>query len=501
VIPVSSIKTQSDTRPEQRRELAQLRSEYAMFIAGKWVTADDGATMESIDPSTEDTLATFPAAGARDVDQAVIGGIEAQKEWYARGWQHRATVLNKIADRLAGDADRFAMIDAIDGGIPVNGMIKDVNNSVAYLRYFAGIASELKGQSIESPGDSINIVLREPYGVVGRIVPFNHPLQFAAAALASPLAAGNAVILKPSDHTPLSTLHLAELLEDLVPPGLVSIITGDYRAGSALVEHPKVPRVGFTGSVASGRAVLRGAAEHIKHVSLELGGKNPMIVFPDSDLDRVTGAAVDCMNLRRGQGQSCGSPSRIFVHRDIYDEFVGALRALLAGFSVGDPADPAVDMGPLAYRAHYERVCGYVTAGLEDGAHLAVGGNRPPGLDRGFYLEPTIFTDVTTSMRIAQEEIFGPVISILKWDDEDEVLAWANELPLGLTANIWTRDINRALRFAKSTQAGYVWVNGTGARPWGAPFGGHKLSGLGSENDLGELLSYTQVRNISFGAQ
>jgi betaine-aldehyde dehydrogenase len=376
-------------------------------------------------------------------------------------------------------------------------MKKDVQNGVDFLLYFAGLASELKGWTLET-GQGVNYTLREPYGVVGRIIPFNHPIQFAAAAIAAPLAAGNAIVLKPAEQTPLSALRFAELAADLLPAGTINVVTGDGpTTGAALVAHPDVPRIAFTGSVATGRAVLKGAAEHIKTVTLELGGKNPQIIFPDVGLEQVARATVDAMNFRRGQGQSCGSPSRVFVHAEIHDDFVEMLKSLVEDFQVGDPLDSATDMGPLAYAAHYERVTGYVASGKAEGARLVTGGDRPADAEHGYFLEPTIFDRVDPEMTIAREEIFGPVVSVLSWTDENEVLATANALPLGLTANIWTNNLSAALGLSRAVEAGYVWVNGRGQRPFGAPFGGYKYSGLGKENDLDELLSYTRVKNVN----
>jgi betaine-aldehyde dehydrogenase len=480
------------------RTRGRIRKTYGMFIGGSWVEAASRQTIASVDPTTEETLASVPLAGPEDIQRAVDAASQAQREWGALSWQERARLLRELARRLQEHATEFCELDAIDGGIPVTGMKKDVQNGVDFLLYFAGLASELKGWTIEVPGAGINYTQREPYGVVGRIVPFNHPLQFAAAAIAAPLAAGNSVILKPAEQTPISALRLAELTQDLLPAGVVNVVTGDGpMTGAAIVAHPGVPRIGFTGSVAGGRAVLRAAAEHIKSVSLELGGKNPLIVFADVDVAAVARATVDAMNFRRGQGQSCGSPSRVFVHAEIHDAFVEELKTSMDTLLVGDPLLGETDMGPLAFAAHYERVTGYVEAGKQEGARLVTGGRRPAGSERGYFLQPTLFDRVEPSMRIAREEIFGPVVSTLAWTNEEAVLAEANALPLGLTANIWTNDLSAALRFAGRIQAGYVWINGRGQRPFGAPFGGYKESGLGKENDLDELLSYTRVKNVN----
>jgi betaine-aldehyde dehydrogenase len=481
-------------------ERPALRAEYGLFIDGSFARAAAGRTITSIDPTTEQPLAHVAAGGAADVERAAQAARRAWRGWWELGWQHRAAVLREMAQRLADNAGEFAALDAVDGGLPVTGMTKDIANSVNYLLYYAGIASELKGETIETSAGSINLTLREPYGVVGRIVPFNHPLQFAVQGIGGALAAGNAIVLKPSDHTPISALRFAELVADLLPPGVLNIVPGDLEAGSAIVDSPLIPRIAFTGSVASGKAVMRAGAANLKVVTLELGGKNPMIIHPDVDMTKVADAAVVAMNLQRVQGQSCGSPSRIFAHEAIRADFLDAISERLAKFRTGDPLDEASDMGPLAFRTHYDRVLGFVDGARAQGATLVTGGGRPDGLDSGLFLAPTVFADVTPSMTIANDEIFGPVISVLSWTDQDEVLAVANSLPVGLTANIWTNDLSAAVRMAKAVEAGYVWVNGQGQRPLGAPFGGHKESGIGSENDLAELLSYTKTKNININA-
>lgn len=329
-------------------------------------------------------------------------------------------------------------------------------------------------------------------------MPFNHPFKFAAGKAAAPLAAGNAVIVKPGEQTSMSALELARIAADVLPPGVLNVVTGrGATAGAALVGHPDVPRIAFTGSVPSGRAVLRGAVEEIKHVSLELGGKNPIVVFPDVDPVRAARAAVAGMNIARCTGQSCGSTSRLFVHDDVRGPFVEALVARLSELRIGDPMDEGTEVGPLAFRAHHERVLSYVESGRREGATLVHGGERPSHLTRGFFLEPTVFTDVDDGMAIAREEIFGPVMSVLHWRDWDDVVGRANATRLGLTANVWTNDVSTAIRTARALEAGYVYVNGSGRRPAGMPFGGWKHSGLGKENGLQELLSYTREKSVT----
>jgi betaine-aldehyde dehydrogenase len=309
--------------------------------------------------------------------------------------------------------------------------------------------------------------------------------------------AGNTIVVKPSEHTSLSSLRFAQLAADVLPEGVLNVVTGlGHEAGAALVEHPDVPRVAFTGGVPTGRSILRSGADRIKHVTVELGGKNPMIVFPDADVKSAASAAVAGMNLKRSMGQSCRSTSRLLLHESLVAEFTDALAEKVDGLRIGDPRRDDVDMGPLAFAAHYERVMRYIETGKEEGARLVTGGGRPPGIDRGYYVAPTIFADVEPTMRIATEEIFGPVICIIAWSDYDEMLEIANGVEYGLTANIWTNDLSAAYRTARRVQAGMVWVNGNGSAPRGVPFGGYKQSGLGKEGGLSELLGYTREKSL-----
>jgi betaine-aldehyde dehydrogenase len=467
-----------------------------MFVGGDWVDADSGTTVQSVDPSTEEPIGLVPCASAADVDRAVRSAQAAAPAWAETPWTERAALLRSLAARIQDVAEELAQLDTRDAGLPLTGSRGDVRAAVNELVHFAGIAGELKGQTLPPSGAQLASTHREPYGVVGRIIPFNHPFKFAASKCAAPLMAGNTVVLKPSEHTSLSALRLAALTQDLLPAGVLNVVTGPAATGAAIVGHPDVPRVAFTGSVPSGRAVLRAAAEHIKHVTLELGGKNPMVVFDDADPRRAAAGAVAGMNLRRSMGQSCQSNSRILVHRSRKQEFLAALADVVDGLRVGHPREETTDLGPLAFREHYERVLAYVDAGRREGARVLTGGGRPASLPRGYYLEPTVFVDVEPRMRIAREEIFGPVMVVLDWDDEDEMVELANAVDYGLTANVWTNNLGRAHRTAQRLQAGTVWVNGDGRKPLGTPFGGFKHSGLGLEGSLEELVSYTRSKSV-----
>lgn len=472
--------------------------ESELFIGGAFQPSAGDATFDTVDPATEQTLATLAEASSVDLDRAVATALEAQREWSALPWQRRARTLQAIADALEAHAEELARLDVFDSGNPIVAMRNDVTGGLAELRFYAGLASEVKGTTQPASPDAVTFTERTPYGVVGRLVPYNHPFKAAVGKIAAPLIAGNAVILKPSEHAPLSALEMARLIQPILPAGLLSVLTGQGSGvGADMVGHPLVPRISFTGSVATGRAVLRAAAEHIKHVTVELGGKNPFVLFPDADVRRAAQAAVKGMNLARSSGQSCQSTSRIYVHADIKDAFIGALLEVVSGLRIGDPHDEATDLGPLSFRAHYDRVLDYIARGSSEGATLLSGGGRPAEFDRGFYVAPTIFSDVTDDMTVAREEIFGPVMSVLAWTDPEDVIARANNTQYGLTANVWSANASQALRAARAIDAGYVFVNSQGTRPLGAPFGGWKASGLGKGSTIKELISYTREKSIT----
>jgi betaine-aldehyde dehydrogenase len=468
-----------------------------MYVGGVWADAVSGERIESVDPSTEQVIGTVPAGGAADVEAAVEAAADAAPGWAATAWSARAKLLRELADRIDSVAEDLARLEVRDCGNPLAGTSADVVGAGVDLRYFAGIAPGTTGTTGTADSPTVSYTMRMPYGIVGRIIPFNHPFKFAAGKIAAPLAAGNTVILKPHEATSLTAIELAKLADGLLPPGVLSVLTGAGReVGAALVGHPRVPRIAFTGSVPTGRALLHTAADQIKHLTLELGGKNPLIVFPDVDPVAAAHAAVAGMNIARSNGQSCGSTSRIFVHRSVRGPFLDALLDRVGKLRIGDPMDLDTEVGPLAFRAHYERVLNYIRIGRQEGATLAYGGSRPAGLATGYYVEPTVFTDVTDDMTIAREEIFGPVMSVFDWTDVDDVIARANDSTMGLTANVWTNDVSVAHRTAAALEAGYVYINGNGRRPTGMPFGGWKHSGLGKEHCVEELLSYTREKTI-----
>ena len=456
-----------------------------------------GGEADVFSPATGEALCRIAEAGVADVDAAVAAARDGFKLWRRVPPLERAKVLRAAADALRRHGRELAMLDAADGGNPVTEMAGDVAVAAAQMDFFAGLVTEMKGASIPVGPDAVNFSVREPRGVVARIIPFNHPFMFCAGKSAAPLAAGNAVIIKPPEQAPLSALRLAELIGGLFPPGVFNVVPGRREVGARLAGHPDVAMVALIGSVPTGRAVMRAAAETVKPVLLELGGKNALIAFPDADPDRVAAAVVSGMNFT-WCGQSCGSTSRAFLHAAIHDAVVERIPAHAARFRPGLPTDPATTMGAIASKAQYDRIMGFIAAAAREGARLVCGGRRPdaPELARGWFVEPTVFADVTADMTIAREEIFGPVLSVLRWDDEDSMVAAVNRPEYGLTCSIWTDDLVTAHRTAAAVEAGYVWINDTSKHFLGSPFGGFKQSGLGREECLDELLAFTQEKNI-----
>jgi acyl-CoA reductase-like NAD-dependent aldehyde dehydrogenase len=361
------------------------------------------------------------------------------------------------------------------------------------------MARTLKGDVVPASPGNLHYTSYSPYGVVGRICAFNHPVMFAATRPLPALIAGNALVLKPAPQTSLSTLGLAELFAEAFPPGVVNVVTGGADAGDALVTHPTVKRIAFTGSVQTGLKIQARGAEsgNVKHLSLELGGKNAMVIFPDVDVDEAVEGAIYGMNFNVCQGQSCGSNSRVLVHRRVYDEFVSKAADKLREYTVGVAYTEEADMGPLVSAQHHERVSGFVESGVSDGATLVAGGDRPAGTPSGgYFMNPALFADVTPSMAIGYEEIFGPVMSVFVWDDYDSMIEMANSVDLGLTASVWTHDLDLAHKTADLIDAGYVWVNDSTRHYFGTPFGGTKNSGIGREESLDELISYMETKVV-----
>ncbi len=467
------------------------------YYGGAWHDPASGAFAETLNPSSGESLGRVGIGGAADVDAAVAAAKRGFVEWRAVPPLERAKILRRIAQLLRENAGELALIDAANCGNPVREMASDAMVAAAQIDFFAGLVTEMKGSSIPMGPDVVNFSVREPVGVVVRIVPFNHPFMFAAGKSAAPLAAGNAVVIKPPDQAPLSALRLAELVDGLLPAGVFNVVPGDRATGAALASHRDVAMVAIIGSVAAGRAVMRAASETIKPLLLELGGKNALIAYPDADPDEVAAAVIGGMNFT-WCGQSCGSTSRAFIHASIYDTVLARIRTRIAFFKPGLATDPATTMGAIVSRAQLDRVLAYIEAAKREGARLLCGGKRPsdPRLAAGFFVEPTVFVDVKPTMRIAREEIFGPVLAVLSWSDEPGMLDAVNGVEYGLTCSIWTNDLSTAHRTAIAVQAGYVWINEVGKHFLGAPFGGVKQSGFGREECLEEMLRFTQEKNI-----
>jgi betaine-aldehyde dehydrogenase len=466
------------------------------YYGGKW-QKPLGPMVEVTSPGTGQSLGQVMEGTAADAQAAIAAAKAAYREWRRVPPLERAKMLRAIAEVLRKNGEELAMIDAADCGNPYSEMVRDAQVGAAQLDFYAGLVTEMKGASIPMGPDVVNFSVREPYGVVGRIIPFNHPFMFAAGKSGAPLAAGNTVVLKPPEQAPLSALRLAELIDGILPPGVWNVVPGGREVGQVLASHPDVASVALIGSVPTGRAVMKAAADTLKPILLELGGKNALIAFPDADLDAVAAAMVDGMNFT-WCGQSCGSTSRAFLHAKIHDAVLERAQASIKRYRPGIPTDSATTMGAIISKVQHERILVFIESAKQEGARLVTGGSVPndPRLSRGLFIEPTIFADVTMDMRIGREEIFGPVLSVFKWNDEQDMLAQVNQVEYGLTCSIWTNDLSTAHRTAGAVEAGYVWINEVSKHFLGAPFGGYKQSGIGREECIEELLRFTREKNI-----
>jgi acyl-CoA reductase-like NAD-dependent aldehyde dehydrogenase len=485
------------TTTNERRASGAARR--GLFIDGEFTSSRSGRTFPTVNPATGAILAEVDEAGADDVDAAVESGRAALGgEWGRASGARRAQLLWSLADLVEARLEDLARIDALDAGKPIrDGRSIDGPGAVGLLRYFAGVAQTLRGSEIPVPG-FLNYTAIEPFGVVGAIIPWNYPLYNAVLKVAPALACGNVVVLKPAEQTPLSALELGVLaIESGFPPGVLNVVPGfGPGAGARLVAHPDVPKIAFTGSTDVGRAIMRSAADSVKSLTLELGGKGPNIVFADADLDDAVAASL--YSVFRNQGQTCSAGTRVIIDRAIEQQFVERVVAAGRALVIGDPIDPRTRLGPLVSADQLARVHGYIASGLEEGAELATGGVAPdlPGLREGYFLQPTVFRQVEQTMRIAREEIFGPVLTISTFDDEDEAVAMANDVDYGLSAALWTRDIKRAHRTASRLEAGMIWINTIHAGAPGSPAGGFKQSGIGVEKGLEAVREYTRIKSV-----
>jgi betaine-aldehyde dehydrogenase len=471
-----------------------------MWIGGQWVDAQSGATRDVINPADGSVLARIPEAGSEDVRRAVCQARIAFEEgpWPALPARERGTLLFKIAEAIRAKAGAFAEMDTRNMGKPIVEAEFDVADAAHCFEYYGGLASKIHGETLDVPDNALSMVVREPVGVVGQIIPWNYPLLMVAWKLAPALAAGCTVVLKPAEQTPLSALMLGELLESLdVPRGVVNIVTGDGpTAGAALVADPGVDKVAFTGGVDTGRLVIKSAADTIKRMSIELGGKNPNIVFADADFDAAVDGAL--FGAFANQGEVCSAGSRLLVERSIYDRMLDALAGKSDRIRLGDPLDRNTKMGPLVTREHQQKVLEYIDVGKHEG-RLIVGGGVPRGaaFSNGCYVEPTIFADVDNKARIAQEEIFGPVLVVIPFDEEADAVRIANDTPYGLAGAVWTRDVFRGIRVLKQIRAGILWLNTYHPTYNEAPWGGYKQSGFGRELGPYGLEHYLETKQIN----
>lgn len=478
----------SDLKLPDRRDI---------YYGGRWNSPKSGIYTDVRSPGTGESLGKVAHGSASDVDEAVRAAALAFETWRSIKPLERAAILRQIAVILRANARELAMIDSASTGNPVREMMSDANVAAMGMEFYAGLVTEMKGSSIPMGPDMVSFSVREPFGVVGRIIPFNHPLMFCAYRAAAPLAAGNTLVVKPPDQAPLSSLHFAELIDGLLPPGVFNVVPGDHTTGEALARHPEVRKIALIGSVPAGRAVMKAAADTIKPVVLELGGKNALIAFADANPESVAGGMVAGMNFT-WCGQSCGSTSRAFVHASIYDRVLEDLKRRCEELKPGNPTEMTTDMGAIVSQIQFDRIMAYIDSAKNEGARLLCGGTRPndPALANGHYILPTVFVDVEPHMTIAREEIFGPVLSVFKWEDERRMIRDVNALEYGLTCSIWTKDLVRAHQTARDVQAGYVWVNAVSRHYLGASFGGFKQSGIGREEGIEELFAYSQEKSI-----
>ncbi len=488
---------------EQSTVVYELPAKRQHYYGGAWHASVSGAVTDVQSPSTGDSLGTVSSGGADDVERAVAAAASAFATWRDTPAQQRAQCIRAGSAILRAHGEELAWLDAVDGGNPFQAMLYDVEISAAYMDYFAGLVTEIKGVTIPIAPGMLNYTLREPLGVVARIGAFNHPLLFVAGKVGAPLAAGNTIIIKPAEQTPLSALRIADLWSGVFPPGVFNVITGGREAGAALAEHPRVAKIGFIGSINAGRAVMKAASGTLKALTLELGGKNALIACADASPSEIADGVVRGMNFRYVTGQSCNSTSRVFLHAAIHDATIPEIVRKVSEIRIGLPTDRDAEMGCLSSAAQFDKTMSYIRSGQEEGARLVCGGRRPadPRLAKGYFVEPTVFADVTDDMRIAREEIFGPVVSILRWSDESDLVARVNALDYGLTASIWTHDLERAHRLAERVQAGYIWINNASTHHVGVPFGGYKQSGIGREESIDELLACTQIKNVNVNLQ
>ncbi len=467
------------------------------FIGGQYVEATSGETFPTVNPATGDVLTSVQQASAADVDGAVRSARAAFEEWRGLSGAARGRVLADAVRLLRERNDELAELEVLDTGKPISeALVVDVASGADCIEYYAGVAATLHGEHLDF-GANWGYTRREPLGVCAGIGAWNYPLQIACWKSAPALACGNAMVFKPAELTPLTAPKLAEIYAEAgVPAGLFNVVQGDHRVGQALCGHPGIAKVSLTGEVGTGKKVMAQASTTLQHVTLELGGKSPLIVFADADLDNAVSGAM--LGNFYTQGEVCSNGTRVFVHRDVHDEFVARLVARVGKMVIGDPLDPTTHVGALISEDHLHKVLGYIEAGVAGGARLAAGGSRvtTPACATGYFVEPTVFVGCHDAMSVVREEIFGPVMTVLAFDTEDEVITRANSTPYGLAAGVFTRDLARAHRVIACLEAGTTWINTYNITPIELPFGGYKQSGIGRENGSAAIEHYTQLKSV-----
>ncbi len=468
-----------------------------LYIGGAYVDAASGETFDTINPATGAVICSVQQAGQADVDRAVAAAVEGQAVWAAMTGAERGRIMNEAVRILRARNDELAALEVLDTGKPIQeAKVVDVASGADAIEYFAGLAAGLHGEHYDL-GASFAYTRREPLGVCAGIGAWNYPIQIACWKSAPALACGNAMVFKPAELTPLTALRVAEIYTEAgVPPGVFNVVQGDGRVGAMLTAHPDIAKVSLTGEVGTGKKVMAAAADTLKHVTLELGGKSPLIVFADADLHNAVSAAL--MANFYTQGEICSNGTRVFVEESIHNAFIDRLVARTEKMVIGDPMDPATHIGALISEDHMNKVLGYIEQGRAAGARLLTGGNRytADGCEAGYFVEPTVFTQCSDDMTIVREEIFGPVMSVLTFRDEDEVIARANDTAFGLSAGLFTQDIQRGHRVVARLQAGTCWINNYNITPVEVPFGGYKQSGIGRENSAAAIEHYTQLKSV-----